>query len=137
MSLSYFPNSLKHTLTIFILKGSLSQHHDENYRPIFLLEIHGKVLDKNLNQHLTLHDDVYRRSMEMSIGTLNALVIFHETISNAQQNKHTTNVALRDVSNAFDKVCHEGLKHKTLRLNIHPSFTHIFSDFITERGYRS
>ena len=63
LCLGYFPKSLKHAIMIFIPKSTLSQHHVQNHRPISLLEIHGKILDKiletRLNHHLALHDLEY------------------------------------------------------------------------------
>ena len=139
LSLGYFPKTFKHAHMIFIPKGSLSQHQVQNYRPISLLDIHGKIFDKilntRLNHHLTinnLHNDI-QHGFRGCRGTHTALALFHETISNAHHKNHTTDVVLRDVAKAFDKVWHDGLNHKILRLNIHSSFKRILSNFITDR----
>ena len=42
-------------------------------------------------------------------------------------------VVLRDVSKAFDKVWHVGLKYKIQNLNLQPSFTKILYSFLTNR----
>ena len=49
ISAGYFPDSLKHAWMIFIPKGNKSEYNIKNYRPISLLDIHGKagkLLDK-------------------------------------------------------------------------------------------
>ena len=139
LSLGYFPSSLKHAHMIFIPKGNTSQHKVENYRPISLLDTHGKLLDKILNNrlynHLSLQNKHNNRQhgFRRNRGTNTALSTIYEHISmNYHNNKHT-NVVLRDVAKAFDRVWHAGLLHKILNLNLHTCFTKTLSSFLTNR----
>ena len=59
---------------------------------------------------------------------------FYETIAAAKANKHNNiDIALRDISRAFDKVWHDGLKFKTLQLNLPQPLTRIIADYISRR----
>jgi hypothetical protein len=139
LSLGYFPDKLKHATMIFIPKGNTSQYNIINYRPISLLDIQGKLFDKILNTRLThfLEQHNYTNSRQHGFrkirGTHTALAIFYETLSIKQTQKHATDVVLRDVSKAFDKVWHTGLKYKLTQLPLHPCYTKIISDYITDR----
>ena len=139
LSAGYFPDKLKHALMIYIPKALLSQHHVPNYRPISLLDTHGKVYDKIIknrtDQHTETHNqhNTRQHGFRTARGTHTALTTLYETISNDIANKHTIDIVLRDVSKAFDKVWHTGLKYKILQLQLHPCLTRTLIDFITDR----
>ena len=124
---------------IFIPKGNKSQYNIKNYRPISLLDIHGKLLDKILTNRLTRqlelngHTNDRQHGFRKNRGTHTALAIFHETISNAINSKHAVDIVLRDVEKAFDKVWHTGLKYKILNLGLYTCFTRILCDYLTDR----
>ena len=115
ISAGYFPDSLKHAHVIFIPKAG-TYHLAKNYRPISLLEIHGKLLGKILNNkliwHLNTHDVMNSRQygFRTSRGTRTALATLYETISQDIYDKHKIDIVLRDVSKAFEKVWHTGLQ---------------------------
>ena len=138
ISAGYFPDSLKHAHMIFIPKAG-SQHSVKNYRPISLLEIHGKLLGKILNNRLIHHLNTNnvmnsrQHGFRTSRGTHTALATLYETISQDIYNKHKIDIVLRDVSKAFDKVWHTGLQYKITNLNIHTCFTRILCDFLEDR----
>ena len=142
LSIGYFPRTFKHATMIFIPKTDKSQHHIVSYRPISLLDVHGKILDKILNtrldQHITLTNNHNPRQhgFRHNRGVNTALATFYETIAIHKLQKHNIDIVLRDVKSAFDKVWHVGLKQKILNLNLHPCFTKILSNFITDRTAR-
>ncbi|KAF2345057.1 Reverse transcriptase domain [Trinorchestia longiramus] len=139
ISAGYFPIKLKHTIMIFLPKPSTSQHEIKNYRPISLLDIHGKLLDKiltyRLTDHLTIHNIYNKRQHDFrhGKGTHTALATLHEMLHIHLNQRHTIDVILRDVSKAFDKVWHTGLKYKLSQLNLHPLFTKILANFLSDR----
>ncbi len=49
---------------------------------------------------------------------MTAITTTYETIANALAEKHQAVVVLRDVAKAFDKVWHNDLKYKLLRLGL-------------------
>ncbi|KAF2362270.1 Reverse transcriptase domain [Trinorchestia longiramus] len=139
ISAGYFPIKLKHTIMIFLPKPSTSQHEIKNYRPISLLDIHGKLLDKiftyRLTNHLTMHNIYNKRQhgFRHGRGTHTALATLHETLHSHLNQRNKVDVILRDVSKVFDKAWHTGLKHKLSQLNIDPLFTKILTNFLSDR----
>ena len=139
LSAGYFPDSLKTAKIIFIPKGNTSQYDVKNYRPISLLDVHGKLFDKILNTRLTNFLDRHnltntrQHGFRRNRGTHTALALFYETLSNNRYNNRTTDVILRDVTKAFDKVWHTGLKYKILKTGLPTYMTRTICDFITDR----
>ncbi|KAF2343476.1 Reverse transcriptase domain [Trinorchestia longiramus] len=124
---------------IFLPKPSTSQHKIKNYRPISLLDIHGKLLDKiltyRLTDHLTTHNIYNKRQhgFRHGRGTHTALATIYETQHIQLNQQHKIDVILRDVSKAFDKVWYTGLKYKLSQLNLDPLFTKIPTNFLSDR----
>ena len=139
LSSGYFPDTFKIAKLIFIPKPQAAQTQVQNYRPISLLNTHAKLLDKILNNRLTLilqTKDLYntrQHGFRHNRGTHTALATLHEYISLAHAQRHKINIIQRDVTKAFDKVWHLGLKYKLLQTDIHPLYIKILSDFITDR----
>jgi len=139
LSLGYFPRKFKHAHMIFLPKPNTSQKQVQNYRPISLLEVHGKLLDKILNKRLTTHltdNNLYnirQHGFRQHRGTHTALATLHEKLhSNTLRNFHT-DIVMRDVTKAFDKVWHTGLKCKLTQLHLHPCLTKTLSSFLHNR----
>ena len=139
LSAGYFPDKLKHAIMIYIPKGQLTQYRVPNYRGLSMLDIHGKLFEKTLGSRLEYHNQLYdhhnthQHGFRLKRGTHTALATLHETISNDLANKHSIDIVLRDVSKAFDKVWHTGLKYKIHRLQLHPCLQRTLADFITDR----
>ncbi|KAF2347437.1 Reverse transcriptase domain [Trinorchestia longiramus] len=139
ISAGYFPIKLRHAIMIFLPKPSTSQHQIKNYRPISLLDIHGKLLDKILTYrftdsqtHYTQHIQQKTSRLRHGRGTYTALATLHETLHIHLNQRHKIDVILRDVSKAFDKVWHTGLKYKLSQLNLDPLFTKILTNFLSD-----
>ena len=139
MSLGHFPTPYKKSHTIFLPKPQKSQHKVENYRPITLLDTHAKLLDKIIGDRLK-HQMTFARlhnprqhGFTANRGTNTALATVYEMLANAKLNKDKVNLVLRDISKAFDKVWHMGLKYKILRLNIPVCLIKILNSYITNR----
>ena len=139
LSSGYFPDTMKHAVMIFLPKGTSSQYQVQNYRPISLLNVEGKVFDKILNDRFTNYTEIHRltnsrqHGFRRGRGTHTALASLYENIANKLANKSTTDVVLRDVQKAFDKVWHDGLRYKILQSGIHPCYTKVLSSFLHNR----
>lgn len=139
LSAGYFPQFFKHALIKMLLKQGKQSIHSVNYRPISLLESTGKAFEKILNDKLKnfLHtnnlNNHYQHSYKKNRGTISALAITYEKIASTQQEHHQCNVIGRDVSKAFDKVWHEGLKFKICRLQMPRTMTSILCNFLDNR----
>ena len=118
LAAGYYPTAFKTANMIFIPKGNQSQHQITNYRPISLIDVQAKILDKILKNRLVKHLDTHnlhnirQHGFRKNRGTHTALAIFNESIASAKAQNQLTDIVLRDVSKAFDKVWHTGLKYK-------------------------
>jgi len=139
LSSGYFPDKLKHATMIFIPKSSGSQHAVENYRPISLLDVHGKLFDKiltrRLEQFLEIHGlkNPRQHGFRPMRGTHTALATLTETLARDIPQGLKTDIVLRDVAKAFDKVWHTGLKFKIIKTDIHPCMARILGSYLDNR----
>ena len=127
---------------IFIIKEGKNPKDPQNYRPISLLEIVNKVYEKIINNRLLkflenfnlLNKNQY--GFRPARGTQQALALIYETISLTQKEKSQCNLVLRDISKAFDKVWHTGLKYKILQTSLPSNYIRLLSNFMTKRKAR-
>ena len=118
LSAGYFPNSYKHATMTLIPKAGTSGTAVKYKRPISLLNVDGKLLDKILNKRLYtfLEENSLQNERQHGFrhnrGTQTAILTLHETISKHLSLKHKVDIACRDVTKAFDKIWHTGLKYK-------------------------
>ncbi|XP_042205994.1 uncharacterized protein LOC121855190, partial [Homarus americanus] len=88
--------------------------------------------------HLNQNTDKWQQSRTINLNTKNrgtntAIALIYEAIANAATNRNQCNIVLRDVSKAFDKVWHEGLKYKIIQLNMPPNITALLCNFLDNR----
>ena len=122
LATGYFPPSLKHAQVVMIPKVPKPQSVAD-YRPISLLEVPGKLLERIINLRVAKEleqCDVFSRNQfgfRPKRWTQTAITLGTELIAQARSKKRPVVVILRDVSKAFDKVWHLGLKVKIQRLH--------------------
>lgn len=139
LATGYFPTILKKAVIKFIPKENKSPTEPLNYRPISLLELPGKLLEKiilqKLNIFLATNNIIKDRQhgFRPQRGTTTAIAVIYETIANALAERKQIYVILRDVSKAFDKVWHAGLQYKILRLGLPPTLEKILCNFLANR----
>ena len=121
-----------------------SRQSKNNYRPISLLPVFGKLLEKLLfdsiynhlcaNGLLIAHQSGFR-SGDSTINQL--LSISHEiyTVFEETPSRETRAVFL-DFSKAFDKVWHEGLRYKLECNGIAGNLLHLIQNFLSNRKQR-
>ena len=142
LAAGYFPKRFKRAILALIPKPGKSPHEVTGKRPISLLECPAKVLEKIINKRLRnfLMDHDLNNSRQHGFrpgrGTHTAISAVYETISIAKMDKLRTNLVLRDVSKAFDKVWHEGLKLKLIRLGLPDCVTRFLCSFLEGRTAR-
>ena len=140
LSAGYFPDDYKQATMVLIPKGTGATIKDR--RPISLLNLDGKILDRILNDRLTAHlknndlNNDRQHGFTHKRGTQTAIMTFHETISKNLGLKHKVDIVCRDVSKAFDKIWHTGLKYKLTEINLHDCYQRILCDFVMDRTAR-
>ena len=138
-SMGYFSVTLKQGVVVLTPKEGKINTVPINYRPITLLEIHAKILEKLINERLIRHleeNEVlpkHQYGFRKNRGTQVALTTLYETLAMAQRNAFRVNVVCRDVSKAFDKVWHNGLKFKILAQNLPDVFERTLCSFLNDR----
>ncbi len=139
LSAGYFPSLFKKAIIKFIPKANKSPHEPLNYRPISLLEVHGKIFEKiiqtRLTSHLQEHQVIHNRQhgFRPARGTTTAIATAYEYIATSLANKNQCFAVLRDVAKAFDKVWHSGLKYKIIRLGLPELLEKILCNFLDSR----
>lgn len=139
VSAGYFPEKWKISTIKLIPKPGKSPHHAINYRPISLLEVPGKLLERIINRKLREHledNHLYHRSQygfRQSLGTNHALALTTETIAQQKADRGQCQIVLRDITKAFDKVWHLGLKYKILHLGLPTTFEKLLCYFLDDR----
>ena len=139
LSSGYFPTHFKKAIIKLIPKENKSLKNPLNYRPISLLEVHGKIFERliqnRLNSHLQDNNIIHNRQhgFRPKKGTNTAITVTYETIANALAEKKQVVLALRDVAKAFDKVWHNGLQYKILTLGLPTLTEKLLCNFLKNR----
>ena len=139
LSTGYFPDIFKEAIIKFIPKKDKSPLNPINYRPISLLEVPGKIYERliqaRLNTFLTEKNIIKERQHGFRTykSTHTAITTTCETIANALADKKQVYMVLRDVAKAFDKVWHNGLKYKILKLELPSILEKNLCNFLNNR----
>ncbi len=139
LSIGYFPNVFKEAIIKFIPKKDKNLKNPINYRPISLLEVPGKIFERailaRLNTFLSENNILKERQhgFRPYKGTSTAITTTYESVANALADKKQVYLVLRDVAKAFDKVWHNGLKYKILRLGLPDILEKILCNFLDNR----
>ena len=108
-------------------------------RPISLLNVDGKLLDKILNRRLTdylVDNDMMncrQHGFRAHRGTQTAIATLHESIARHLGQRHRVDLVCRDVSKAFDRIWHTGLKYKLTETGLHDCYIRLLCDYLTDR----
>ena len=139
LSMGYFPDAFKIALLCLIGKPGRDLKNVNNYRPISLLEVPGKIFEKLINQRLMNYLENHNKlntnqfGFRKKRGTQVAIAHLYETVAISQRFKERCNIICRDVEKAFDKVWHEGLQFKILHQQLPGIIEKILCNFIRNR----
>jgi hypothetical protein len=121
-----------------------SRQSKQNYRPISLLPIFGKIFEKiifeEIYRHLCDNDllSIHQSGFRPGDSTINQLlVITHRIYSGFEEipSKESRAVFL-DLSKAFDRVWHGGLLYKLECSGVSGNLLHLISNFLSNREQR-
>ena len=130
-----YPDSWKVPHVIPLHKGGTSDDVT-NYRPISLLPVFSKILEKIVASQLTAFLESNKLLVENQHGfrpklsTETALLKITDKIYNNIDNKKLSLLILLDLSKAFDSVNHNILINKCIKLNIDPTW---FKEYLSNR----
>lgn len=108
--LSYFPPKWKHSKMIAIKKPDKPGSQPSSYRPISLLSVLSKILERIVLNQIKCHLDDFNISPDIQHGfragysTNTQLHLITETINTNLMNKLSTGIVLMDIEKAFDRV---------------------------------
>lgn len=137
----YVPVTWKVAEVIMIGKPGKPQNEITSYRPISLLPILSKVLEKLFltrlmpiitSQHLIPNHQFGFRKQHSTLDQIHRITNVVET---AFEHHKVCSAVFLDVSQAFDKVWHEGLLYK-LRRHLPKSFCDFLTSYMSERFFR-
>lgn len=139
LSMGLFMEKFKSGIINLVGKEGKDPRQPENYRPITLLEVPGKLFEniindrfsKYLEEHALLPEHQY--GFRKGRGTDVALTTIYENVAVSQTNKWQCNVVCRDITKAFDKVWIKGLQYKILQLNLPEPMERILCNFMDNR----
>lgn len=141
LSRGAFPALTKKGITAMIPKSE-KVVQPLQFRPITLLEVHGKIFERIINDRLVKfleRENILpfsQHGFRGGRGTQTAIIAAYEKIAINQKEKKQVNLICRDVKKAFDKVWHNGLKAKILRLNLPDCFERILCNYLDDRSTR-
>jgi hypothetical protein len=111
-----------------------------NYRPISLLSIVSKVLERSVFNSIypfvhVLINNAQRGFLQNRSCVTQLLGVLHDIDKNLDQNKQTDMLYL-DFSKAFDSVDHDILLYKLQRHSVNGSLLHWFESYLNDRWQR-
>lgn len=140
LHLKYFPTQWKVSQIIMILKPGKEAEKAESYRPISLLPILSKVFEKLLLLRLNpiIEDRAIIPKHQFGFRCFHSTIeqvhrIVNEINRSFEEKKYCSAVFL-DISQAFDKVWHEGLFFKLKKLLPHP-FYELIRSYLSGRMF--
>ena len=130
-----FPSNWKYPHVLPFFKGG-DKNEVSNYRPISLLPILSKVLEKIVSKQLMSYLESnhilsnHQHGFRPRLSTETALMKVTEKLYSNIDDKKISLLMLLDLSKAFDSVSHEILIKKLLKYNIDPSW---FQSYLSDR----
>lgn len=138
---SYFPNIWKIGKVIPIPKPGKDSSLLENFRPISLLSIFGKIFERiilhRIRRHLETNEIIPHQQFgfQQSLSTSHQLYRICHSIKQNLNDKKSTAMIFFDVEKAFDKVWHTGLLIKLISFQFPNYIIQIISSYLKDRKF--
>jgi hypothetical protein len=139
--LKYVPKSWKVAEVIMIHKPGKQPHEATSYRPISLLPVISKLFEKLLLKRLKpiieernlipSHQFGFRENH----STIDQVHRITNIIEKSLEERKVCSAIFLDVAQAFDKVWHEGLKHK-MNCLLPKQYSQLLESYISDRVFR-
>lgn len=142
LKLRTFPNQWKTAHIVMIPKPDKPKTNPNSYRPISLLSLLGKVVEKIILRRL--QDDIEDKNAipDIQFGFRHShsatlqITRLTDQIIDAFNRKHHTGLILLDIEKAFDRVWHSGLIFKMLNANINKNIVQLTRSFLQGRHFK-
>ncbi|PIK52472.1 hypothetical protein BSL78_10630 [Apostichopus japonicus] len=137
--IGHIPKIWKSATTIVIPKPGKDHKHPGSYRPISLLPVLGKCLEKIIARRLYKFIEDYNIIPDSQAGirrnrsTTDQLFHFLQHTSTHRTKGHHTIAAFFDAEKAFDRMWHEGLLLKLRKYNLPTKLTRWIASFLSHR----
>lgn len=138
----HYPETWKTAKTIPVHKSGKDPNDRKSYRPISLLTLFAKIMDKIINSILTQYNEDNNIIPDIQFGfrrrhsTSHGLLYLYKNAKSALNNKKSTGILSFDIEKAFDRVWHEGLLYKMIKLKFPDYIIKIVSSFLTDRKFK-
>lgn len=136
--LECFPSQWKIAQVVMVPKPGKPPHDAGSYRPISLLPVIGKILEKvilnRMKKHLPSVLPAHQFGFREKHGTIEQIHRLVDVISGTLENKQYCSAAFLDIGQAFDKVWHDGLLFKLKKMLPH-SYYAIIKSYLSGRCF--
>ncbi|GFU22890.1 probable RNA-directed DNA polymerase from transposon X-element [Trichonephila clavipes] len=135
-------HSWKTAVVIHILKPDKNPELAQNYRPISLLSCLSKVYEfvllQRLNQHCAAANFIIPQQcgFRPKCSTVHQLLRVTELIHSGFAKHEATSILFLDIAKAFDKIWHDGLLIKLIRLDFPAPLIKSIHSFLLHRSFR-
>ncbi|CAL4148820.1 unnamed protein product [Meganyctiphanes norvegica] len=124
-----------------IPKNTAPSTDPDKYRPISLLNYMGKIFAKLIKNRLVQHFEINNTIRETQHGfrkrrgTTTLLANLYERIAREKGTDRRTLITMvtRDVQKAFDKVWHEAIIYKLIRVRVNQKMVRLITNFLQSR----
>lgn len=139
LKLEHFPGQWKIAQVIMIAKPGKPAQETTSYRPISLLPVVGKLFERillnRMKEHLGTVLPEHQFGFRERHGTIEQVHRIVDIINRSLENKLYCSAVFLDISQAFDRVWHDGLIHKVKKMLPH-CFLNILKSYLDNRSYQ-
>jgi hypothetical protein len=135
------PEAWKIAKISMIPKKDDDKSNPNNYRPISVTSCLGKILEKVMAKRLYSFLESNKLLVNTQSGfrkhrrTADNLFFLTQKVAESFNRKKNTGCLFFDISKAFDKVWHEGLFYKLIKMKTHPYLIKFIMAFLHERKF--
>ncbi|GFT78235.1 probable RNA-directed DNA polymerase from transposon X-element [Trichonephila clavipes] len=140
---NHFPTQWKQANVVMLPKPNQDHKFSQNYRPISLLSTTAKVFERIILKRIQTHSKAIDCIPPEQCGfreghsTLHQLIRVTNIINEGYANKFYTVGVFLDVKRAFDKMWHDGLTYKLIKLKFPGYLIKIVHNYLHNRTFRS
>ncbi|GFW73556.1 RNA-directed DNA polymerase from mobile element jockey [Trichonephila clavipes] len=138
----YFPEAWKHAIITLLPKNGKDNKLAINYRPISLLSAIGKIFEKIILKRIKQYADAnncipdFQHGFREERSTCHQLLRLTNLIIAGFNQHETTGGVFLDAEKAFDRVWHDGLIFKLIKLNFPPYIIKLIYSYLSDRSFQ-